>query len=105
MKPDEINKIKKLLIPVLVKNDVNKVIMFGSSARDSETKKSDIDLMIIMDTQKRFFDRYEQFEVINEIFRDRTVDLLIYSQDELNSISHRPFIKRILHEGLTIYEC
>ena len=60
--------------------------------------------MIITETDKRFFDRYEQFDKIHEIINDRAVDMLIYTTSELSSISHRPFIKRILLEGETIYE-
>ena len=105
MKPDERNKLKALLIPIFVKNNVKKAILFGSCSRDSETRKSDLDLMILMETKKRFFDRYEQFEIIHEIIKDRAVDLLIYTPDELDSIAHRPFIRQILLEGQTLYEC
>ena len=83
---------------------VKKVVLFGSFSRASHTRKSDLDLMIITETDKRFFERYEQFDKIHEIMNDRAVDMLIYTSGELFSISHRPFIKRILSEGETIYE-
>jgi hypothetical protein len=60
--------------------------------------------MIITETDKRFFERYEQFDRVHDIINDRAVDLLIYTADELSRISHRPFIKQILSEGETIYE-
>ena len=60
--------------------------------------------MIIAKTDKRFSERYEQFEEIHEIIDDRAVDMLIYAPDELFRISHRPFIRQILAEGETIYE-
>lgn len=85
-------------------NRVKKVVLFGSFSRASQTRKSDLDLMIITETDKRFFERYEQFDKIHEIINDRAVDMLIYTSGELFSISHRPFIKRILSEGETIYE-
>ena len=104
MAKSDMRKIKEMLSPVFIENKVIKAVLFGSFSRSSQTRKSDLDLMIITETDKRFFDRYEQFEKIHEIINDRAVDMLIYTADELSSISHRPFIKHILSEGETIYE-
>jgi predicted nucleotidyltransferase len=105
MKKDlKAKEISELLEPVFKKNKTTKAVLFGSLSRRTQTSKSDIDLIIIVETDKRFFDRFEQFSVINDIITDRPVDMLIYTPAELVSISHRPFIKRILAEGETIYE-
>ena len=104
MRKSEVKKIKELLSPVFIENEVKKAVLFGSFSKSSQTRKSDLDLMIITETDKRFFDRYEQFDKIHEIIDDRAVDMLIYTAGELSSISHRTFIKRILSEGETIYE-
>ena len=105
MKSEEFKKIKILMAPVFEKIGVKKVILFGSYSRGSETRKSDLDLMIVMDTEKRFFDRYDQFEKIQKMIKNRAVDLLIYTPEELNRIAHRPFIRQILTEGRIVYEC
>jgi predicted nucleotidyltransferase len=104
MEKSDLKKIKEMLSPVFIENKVKKAVLFGSFSKSSQTRKSDLDLMIITETDKRFFDRYEQFDKIYEIINDRAVDMLIYTARELSSISHRPFIKRILSEGETIYE-
>jgi predicted nucleotidyltransferase len=104
MEKCDLRKIKEMLSPVFIENKVKKAVLFGSFSRRSHTRKSDLDLMIITETDKRFFDRYDQFDKIHEIINDRAVDMLIYTAAELSSISHRPFIKRILSEGETIYE-
>ena len=104
MEKSEVRKIGEMLSPVFIENKVKKVILFGSFSRSSQTRRSDLDLMIITETNKRFFDRYEQFDEIHDLINDRAVDMLIYTDRELSSISHRPFIKRILSEGETIYE-
>ena len=93
-----------MLEPVFKKNKAVKAVLFGSHSRRTQTGKSDLDLMIIIETDKRFFDRFEQFSAIHDIISDRPVDMLIYTPAELVSISHRPLIKRILTEGETIYE-
>ena len=104
MEKNDIKNIKEMLSPVFIENKVKKAVLFGSLSRSAQTRKSDLDLMIITETDKRFFDRYEQFDKIHEIINDRAVDMLIYTAGELSNISHRPFIKRILSEVETIYE-
>ena len=105
MEKSDISEIKELLTPIFQKSKVKKAFLFGSYATGKETKKSDIDLMIIMETSKRFFERYDQFNEIYDTFKGYAVDLLIYTPEELENISHRHFIKDILYKGKIIYEC
>jgi len=104
MKTSEIHNLRESLKPFFIKAHVKKVILFGSASRDLETRKSDLDLMIVMDTNKRFFKRYDEFEGIYDIISGRAVDLLIYTPDELKRIEHRRFIKNILEKGYMLYE-
>jgi predicted nucleotidyltransferase len=104
MEQNDIKKVKEMLSPLFRENRVKKVVLFGSFSKRSHTRKSDLDLMIITETDQRFFERYENFNRIHEIINDRAVEMLIYTPNELTHISHRPFIKRILAEGETIYE-
>ena len=105
MKPKgKIDQIKKDLAPIFLKNRVEKAIVFGSIAKDATSRRSDLDLMIVMQTEKRFFDRYELFDEVYDVIDDRAVDMLIYTPDELQRISHRSFINKILKEGRVIYE-
>ena len=97
-----INKLKKSLRPVFTKRKIIKAILFGSMARGTEGRISDVDLIIIMNTDKRFLKRFDYFmEIYNLI--DGAVDMLIYTPDELKHISHRSFIKKALREGVVIY--
>ena len=100
----EIERIRKLLLPVFQESKTKRAYLFGSLSKGTATRKSDIDLMIETETQKRFFNRYDDFEKIQGIFSDRSVDMLIYTTDELSKISHRAFIKSILEEGVILYE-
>ena len=56
---NEIDHIKKLLLPVFKQTNTEKVYLFGSLARGTQTRKSDIDLMIICQTEVGQFQ--EQF--------------------------------------------
>jgi len=104
MKIINIEEISRRLRPLFKKNNVEKAIVFGSGARGTQTRKSDLDLLIVLATDKRFFDRYGDFEEIPNLIKGRSVDMLIYSPEELETISHRKFIKTILAEGKIIYE-
>lgn len=100
-----IEHIKKSLLPFFKMSKTKKAYLFGSFAEGTMTRKSDVDLMIITDTDKRFFDRYNDYDQIQQILSDRSIEMLIYTPEELNSIAHRAFIRRILTDGQVIYEC
>jgi predicted nucleotidyltransferase len=104
-KSKEIDHIKKVLLPFFKETNTQKVYLFGSLARGTQTSKNDIDLMIICETNKRFFDRFEDYEKIPNVLNDRSVNMLIYTNADLSKISHRTFIKGILKEGIVLYEC
>ena len=101
----ELTEITHLLRPFFAGTNTRKAIVFGSIAKGSQTKRSDLDLIIITDTEKRFFDRYETYERIHSLIPNRSIEMLIYTPDELKNISHRTFIRQILDEGKIIYEC
>ena len=99
-----VDNLKRILTPLFQRQGVLKAVVFGSFARKTESRKSDLDLMIIVPTKDRFFKRYESFNEIFEIIKGPAIDMLIYTPEEFKDISHRAFIKRILKEGSTIYE-
>lgn len=100
----ELEKIRTQLTPVLRELGVEKAILFGSTSRGTGSRKSDIDLLLVVKTEDRFFDRYQRFEKIYTKIKKRSVDMLIYTPSELEQIGHRSFIRKILSEGKTIYE-
>lgn len=101
----ELAEIAHLLAPFFARTNTQKAIVFGSVAKGRQTKRSDLDLIIVMETDKRFFERYETFEKIHSLIPNRSVEMLIYTPSELEKIAHRTFIKQILEEGRVVYEC
>ena len=80
-----------------------KVILFGSLLSDKTGLTSDIDLIIIRDTQERFLDRIET--VYREIEPNVAVDILVYTPQEIEEMSRwSSFIRRALKEGRVLYE-
>ena len=100
----QIEEMEGFLSRIFLEKKVKKAILFGSMARGTESKRSDLDLLIIVDTDKRFFDRYDDFIDIYDKLPGWLVDLLIYTPKEFEAISHRKFIQTIIKEGKTIYE-
>jgi uncharacterized protein len=104
MESAEFESIRTQITPTLRELRVGKAILFGSIPRGTKSRKSDVDILIVVETKERFFDRYQSFEDIYAKLKGRSVDMLIYTPSELERIAHRPFIRKILSEGKTIYE-
>lgn len=86
-------------------NGVLKAVLFGSFSRGTATRRSDVDLLVVQPTARRFLDRYEGlYAGICRLVKGRAVDLLIYTPEELAAMSRRKFIQSILRDGVTIYE-
>jgi predicted nucleotidyltransferase len=92
------------IIASLEEYDPQRVIVFGSWARGDEDEYSDLDLVIIKETQERFLDRLEKvYELVKPTF---AMDVLVYTPQELQEMREgdNPFIEMVLREGVTIYE-
>ncbi|MBM3789658.1 MAG: nucleotidyltransferase domain-containing protein [Acidobacteria bacterium] len=91
--------------PVFERHNIERAILFGSFAGGRQSRKSDVDLILIQRTARRYFERFEG--VLRDLYRaipGREIECFIYTPEELASISHRMFIRRILDEGTVIYE-
>ena len=101
----EIDGLKKKLQPLFKKYEIEKAILFGSLARNEASRHSDVDLILIQDTNVRFLDRYEGvLAAFSQALPECDVDMLIYTPKELNEISDRHFIRQALKEGKVLYE-
>lgn len=98
-------QISKQAWPVFHRYGIKKAILFGSFATGKQSRKSDVDLVLIQDTDKRYFDRFEGIlRDLYGVIRGRDLEVFIYTPNELEKMSHRKFIDRILREGRVIYE-
>ena len=92
-----IQSIKKQIVPILKRQGVIKAAFFGSVARGSMRKKSDVDLLINLRKDKSLFD-FVGLKIELEEKLGRKVDLVEYS-------AIRPSLKdAILSEQKVIYE-
>ena len=93
------------LAAAVAKGKATKAIVFGSYARGDFDRYSDLDMIVIADTDKTFFRRHDDFGAVFEVW-PRAIDLLIYTPDEFAQMVREgnPFIDRALEEGVVIYE-
>ncbi len=79
-----------------------RIVLFGSAARGDVASRSDLDLIVVLDSELSFVKRlgvlYEQIQP------QVGLDLLAYTPEEFATIRERPFIRQALAEGKVLYE-
>jgi len=96
---EELNRIIKIIKGL----DIKKALLFGSCVKGNIGKNSDIDLLIIKDTEKRFLDRID--EIIKIIDPKVAVDVIVYTPEEFEKLlKTSSFVRKIAREGRIIYE-
>ncbi len=81
-----------------------KVIAFGSVARGQADTGSDLDLIIVADTARPFFERFKDFAGLYDVWP--RLDLLIYTPEEFARMTaeDNPLIRQALQEGVSLHE-
>ncbi len=93
------------ILDILKKDfEPERVILFGSLLSNQTTPESDIDLLIIKQTNESFFERVSHLEHL--IQRKRAADLIILTPGEVEMMvkSENPYLLDILKNGRVLYE-
>ncbi|MCI8654691.1 MAG: nucleotidyltransferase domain-containing protein [Clostridia bacterium] len=94
-----INDIKIILNEILNNTDVEKAILFGSYAKNTPTKNSDIDILIDSNGKIKGLKFFAIIDMIKEKF-DKDVDVIEKSEIDKNSRIE----KEIEQTGVVVYE-
>jgi len=90
------------IVRVLHEMGVQLIVLFGSAAREQVSAWSDLDLIVVLDSDLPFIKRlgllYERIQPCVGL------DLLAYTPQEFEAIRERPFIRHALREGRVLYE-
>jgi predicted nucleotidyltransferase len=81
--------------------DVQKVILFGSWARNRRDLGSDLDLIVVMDSPLDFVTRC--VETARRLHTGAPLDLLVYTPEEVERMARKPFLRQALQEGVVLY--
>jgi predicted nucleotidyltransferase len=81
-----------------------RVVLFGSHARGDAGENSDVDLMIIAESQ---LPRFKRSRELYKLIRPHpfAMDLLVYTPQEVKKGKRSPvsFVSTVLKEGKTVY--
>jgi len=83
-----------------------KIYLFGSVSRGTENDASDIDLLIIKNTdEKRPFRTRDVFRSIRGLDRSRSIDPIVYTQEEFDKRVDMGdfFAQEVLSKGKLVY--
>ena len=104
-------EIKKIILEVVGKlrseYEPIKIILFGSYAYGNPTKDSDIDLLILKNTDKRRADRFVEVKrIIYNPDIKIPISPLVYTPEELEERLKigDDFVKEIVRKGIVLYE-
>ena len=97
-----LNSELKRITEELIKLDVETIILFGSGARNQLGLLSDIDLIVILTSNKSFLNRTQD---LYKKLLPSGVDLLAYTPEEFEDMKENNlFIQHVLKEGRIIFE-
>ena len=82
--------------------EVHRIILFGSYARGRRDLFTDLDIMVIMDSDLDFVERCAALAA--RVKASGPLDLLVYTPEEFDRIKERPFFRKALSESQVIYE-
>jgi len=93
------------ILPLLIDQyGAEKVILFGSLATGEIGEWSDLDLIIIKTTEKRFFDRIDEVVLLTR--PNLAADIIVYTPEEFAAlrVNRRFFREEIIAKGRVLYE-
>jgi len=82
--------------------DAEKISLFGSYARGRADLFTDLDILIIMETDKPFIERAG--EIHGLLCFPVDADILCYTPEEFRRMHDTPFMKKILEDEVVLYE-
>ncbi|MBN2449599.1 MAG: nucleotidyltransferase domain-containing protein [Lentisphaeria bacterium] len=92
------------MLPILkAQESVRRIILFGSLARGRVGERSDVDLVVVQETDQPVLSRVE--ELYRLVLPEVDMDILVYTPAEFEQLREsRGFVRRLLREGKVLYE-
>lgn len=99
-----INEINNIVQKIIIKFDPDKIILFGSYAKGNTKLHSDIDLLVIIDTQRSTLDI--AVEISLAVKHSFPMDIIVRTPQEISKrLKYGDFfIKDIIENGKVLYE-
>ena len=99
----DINEIKKQIISAFMPFEPDKIILFGSITHEDWDEYSDVDVIVVYETDKSFLERLKELYMSWDI--PKAIDILAYTPTEFaEMIAANYFIQDAVKDGELIYE-
>ena len=100
-----LDDIRETLTPALEETGVLRAIVFGSHARSEAREFSDLDLVIVAESERGFVSRFKDFYPVITAW-NWAMDLIVYTPAEYETMRSkgRGFAIMLETEGVVIYE-
>lgn len=104
-----IDEIYSAIVEVAKSKGARLALVFGSFARNDYSKKSDLDVIFVGETEEGFIDRIgKYFKALRdrEVLKQFDIDVLVYTPEEFKRMKKdkNRFILKALREGKILYE-
>jgi len=106
MKTSSYSTIEAITRLIVKEFSPEKIILFGSYVNGNQANDSDIDLLIIKNTNERFIDRWTSVrKIISDPNRKIGIDTLVLTPQEINErlLHGDQFITDIIENGEILY--
>jgi len=102
---DKIPFIRSLILDSVEPGTIKKIYLFGSYAYGKPTKKSDIDLCVVIKDDLDYMKIQKKIALVLYDNSNAPVDTLLYKENEFNDFSNTDGIENVIFtEGKIIYE-
>ncbi|MBQ7370279.1 MAG: nucleotidyltransferase domain-containing protein [Blautia sp.] len=109
---EQLNMITKEIVDKVVRllqDDVYKIVLFGSYAKGTFTRESDIDIMILLNCDKDKVLQYRKTisRLSSRLGLENDIEISLLLRDRKTFEDGKdilPFYKNIKEEGITLYE-
>mgnify|MGYP005832822829 CR=1 FL=1 len=94
--------LRRIVASLIQIPEVELVVVFGSYVRNRRDLFTDLDLLIVMESDKGFVERVADLH--GRIGSGVDVDYFVYTPSEFERLRHTRFIRHALGTGETLYE-
>ena len=92
------------VVAALMPYQPERVLLFGSAARGEADEYSDLDLIVVKQTDERFIQR--SIQATRLMPANVITDILVYTPEEWRRMveEYNPFIEQVLKDAVVLYE-
>ena len=102
-KKELVHELGRIINALKKDKEIKLIMLFGSLARGDISATSDIDMIIVKGTEKKFLDRLD--EIYSTLIPNVALDILVYTPEEFEAMkTENAFVMNAVKEGKMLYE-